>query len=87
MITAGNEPRAYLFTSVDLKEKAKYDLLIMSDISSSYDEIAVANEVRGQGLKHLPHWPPVNIAFEDVIYTVENAVDSKYNVKFLIYNQ
>lgn len=55
----------------------------MSDISSSYDEIVVANEARGQGLKHLPHWPPVNIAFEDVIYTVENGIESELNIREL----
>lgn len=49
----------------------------MSDINSSCDEIIVANEARSQGLKYLPHWPPVSIDFEDVIYTVDNGTESK----------
>lgn len=50
----------------------------MLDISSSGDEILVESEARGQGLKYLPHWPPVNIVFEDIVYTIENGIDSKY---------
>lgn len=51
----------------------------MSEASTSIDEIVVANEVNaiGQGLKYLSHWPPVNIDFEDVIYTVENGMQSE----------
>lgn len=49
----------------------------MTDISSSSDEIILASEARSQGLKYLPHWPPVNIDFEDVIYTVDNTAESK----------
>jgi hypothetical protein len=50
-------------------------------MSSSYDAIGGAKEAKSQGLKklkHLPHWPPVNIDFEDVTYTVENGIQSKY---------
>jgi hypothetical protein len=50
----------------------------MSDTSSSHDDIIVANETKGQGLKYLPHWPPVNIDFEDVIYTIPNGMESKF---------
>ena len=49
----------------------------MSNISSSNDEIIMANDAKSQGLKYLPHWPPVNIDFEDLIYTVDNATESK----------
>lgn len=50
----------------------------MSDMNSSNDEITLADEVtRSQGLKYLPHWPPVNIDFEDVKYTVDNTAESK----------
>lgn len=51
----------------------------MSEISTSCDEIEIVNadEGRGQGLKYLPHWPPVNIDFEDLIYTVENGIESE----------
>lgn len=52
----------------------------MSEISTSCDEIVIANEGRGQGLKYLPHWPPVNIDFEDVIYTVENGIESELQI-------
>lgn len=50
----------------------------MSETCSSYDEITIASEPRSQGLKYLPHWPPVNIDFEDIIYTVENGTESEY---------
>lgn len=51
----------------------------MSDTSSSHDEITVAaDDSKGQGLKYLPHWPPVNIDFEDVIYTIPNGIESKF---------
>lgn len=33
-------------------------------------------EMNAQALKHLPHWPSVNIDFEDIIYTVESDVAS-----------
>lgn len=48
--------------------------------NSSYDEITVENEQkgRGQALKYLPHWPAVNIDFEDVVYTVESGMESEY---------
>lgn len=50
----------------------------MLEVESFRDEIINADEARSQGLKYLPHWPPVNIDFEDIIYTVENATESKY---------
>lgn len=34
----------------------------------------------GQGLKHTPRWPPVNIDFEDIIYKIENGQESEYLV-------
>lgn len=51
-----------------------------SESNSSYDEILVESEqkAKGQALKYLPHWPPVNIDFEDVVYTVENGIESKF---------
>lgn len=49
-----------------------------SPSTSSFDEILVESECRGQALKYLPHWPPVNITFEDVVYTVENGMESEY---------
>lgn len=39
------------------------------------DQIVEMNQ-QEQALKHLPHWPSVNIDFEDIIYTVENDVAS-----------
>lgn len=51
----------------------------MTTQSSSHNEIAMD---KGHSLKHLTHWPPVNIKFEDIIYTVDSAVDSE--CKFLI---
>lgn len=48
--------------------------------NSSYDEIIVESEQsESQALKYLPHWPAINIDFEDVIYTVENGIESEYN--------
>lgn len=41
------------------------------------DENVISSEVKTQGLKHLPHWPPVNIDFEDVIYTVDEGMNGK----------
>lgn len=35
---------------------------------------------RGQALKYLPRWPAVNIDFEDVVYTVENGIESKFDL-------
>lgn len=51
----------------------------MSSESNSYDEIIVESEQsdKGQALKYLPRWPAVNIDFEDVIYTVENGMESE----------
>lgn len=49
----------------------------MSDISSLYDVFVAANEAKCQGLKHSTYWPPVDIDFEDIIYTVENGIESK----------
>jgi hypothetical protein len=46
--------------------------------SSSFDEILVESDLRGQRLKYLPHWPAVNISFEDVVYTVDNGIESEY---------
>lgn len=51
----------------------------MSESSSSVDEIVSANGSDRQGLKYLHHWPPVNLAFDDVVYSVNNGVDSEYN--------
>lgn len=39
------------------------------------DEISLDDQFNKQnkcnsGLKHLPRWPPVNIKFEDLVYTV-----------------
>lgn len=48
-----------------------------SGTSFSHDDIVMVSEAKGQGLKYLPHWPPVNISFEDVVYTVENGIESK----------
>lgn len=50
-----------------------------SESNSSYDEIIVESEqgVKGHALKYLPRWPAVNIDFEDVVYTVENGMQSK----------
>lgn len=45
------------------------------------DEIIDADKANGQRLKHTPHWPPVNIDFEDIIYTVENGQESEYYKK------
>lgn len=40
----------------------------------SSDEISVDSEHQNQdgskGLKYLPHWPAVNIEFQDLVYTV-----------------
>lgn len=52
----------------------------MSESSSSVDEIVSANGSDRQGLKYLHHWPPVNLAFDDVVYSVNNGVDSEYNL-------
>lgn len=43
-------------------------------MSEFTDEIVDASVPQGQGLKYLAHWPPVNIGFEDIIYTVENGL-------------
>lgn len=51
--------------------------IVMSGTSFSHDDIVMASEAKGQALKYLPHWPPVNISFEDVVYTVENGIESK----------
>ena len=59
-----------------MKNEDKENSQIMSDISSSCDEIVEVGKASGQGLKHIPHWPPVNIDFEDVVYTVDNAGQS-----------
>ncbi|KAG5676197.1 hypothetical protein PVAND_006046 [Polypedilum vanderplanki] len=49
--------------------------------SSSFDEILVESELRGQDkLKYLPHWPAVNITFEDVVYTVDSGVDNSKSI-------
>lgn len=50
-----------------------------SESNSSYDEIIVESEQsnKGQALKYLPSWPAVNIDFEDVVYTVENGMESE----------
>ncbi|CAO1322623.1 unnamed protein product [Diamesa serratosioi] len=48
----------------------------MSDSSSSVDEIVSANGSDRQGLKYLHHWPPVNLAFDDLVYSVNNGVDN-----------
>lgn len=50
----------------------------MPDSSSTSNEIIEASQLDGQGLKHTPHWPPVNIDFEDIIYKVENGPESKF---------
>lgn len=56
----------------------------MSEISTSCDEIVNAGEGRSQGLKYLPHWPPVTIDFEDVIYTVEDGIESELKIKIFL---
>lgn len=45
--------------------------------NSTTGEITNADEARSQGLKYLPHWPPVSIDFEDVVYTVDSGTESK----------
>lgn len=50
-----------------------------SESNSSYDEIIVESQqqTKGHALKYLPRWPAVNIDFEDVVYTVENGIESE----------
>lgn len=59
----------------------------MPEYQSPHDEIIDAIP-RGQGLKYLAHWPPVNIDFEDVVYTVETqgSTKSKFLLLFLKVN-
>lgn len=45
----------------------------MLDSSLTSNEIIEASQ-----LKHTPHWPPVNIVFEDIIYKIENGQESKF---------
>lgn len=45
--------------------------------SSSFDEIIIESELKSHALKYLPHWPPVTIDFEDLVYTVQNDEDRK----------
>lgn len=60
----------------------------MSESNSSYDEIIVESNCKEQALKYLPHWPAVNIDFEDVVYTVDHGFDSKYFliISYLFFN-
>lgn len=55
----------------------------MPGSSSSSNEIVEANQLNGQGLKHTPHWPPVNIEFQDVIYKIENGQESELFSRYL----
>jgi len=50
----------------------------MPEQNSSHDNIADITEMKSQALKYLPHWPPVNIEFEDIVYTVPDELESKY---------
>lgn len=52
----------------------------MLDPCSTSNEIIDASQLDGRGLKHTPHWPPVNIDFEDIIYKIENGQESKYRI-------
>lgn len=47
--------------------------------ATSFDEILIESDTKCQALKYLPHWPPVNIDFEDVVYTVQNGMESEYD--------
>lgn len=47
----------------------------------SSDEISVdsdhQNREGARGLKYLPHWPAVNIEFQDLVYTVPDISGKK----------
>lgn len=45
-------------------------------MNSSHDDEITAEQGQQFKLKHLPHWPPVQIDFEDIICTAENGNES-----------
>lgn len=52
-------------------------------MQSSSDEISVQSSEccekdTPKGLKYLPHWPPVNIEFQDLVYTVPDISGKCY---------
>lgn len=45
--------------------------VVDSEISTDIQQLAT-------GLKHLPRWPPVNIEFQDIVYSVPDSLSSEY---------
>lgn len=50
----------------------------MSGVTSSTNNQLTDDEKTSyQGLKHLPHWPPVNLEFKDIVFSVNDGFDCK----------
>lgn len=47
--------------------------------SDSYDSISIDGDTNAncKGLKHLPRWPPVNLEFDDITFSVEDDSNCK----------
>jgi hypothetical protein len=55
----------------------------------SIDEAYAQNQrlrAPSSGLKHLPHWPSVNIEFEDLVYSVVDGAEGIYIILFIFHS-
>lgn len=50
--------------------RSSYNSSDLNEISVDYDREYRRQPSNNAGLKYLPHWPPVNLEFQDVVYTV-----------------